>query len=53
MEAAHAVPVLVVETSDQEATAAWGSIMILVKDPEDQAALAEKEARERVSGVEA
>jgi hypothetical protein len=45
--------VLAADTSTQEAAAAWGSTVIHVKDAEDQAGLMEREARERVSRVEA
>jgi hypothetical protein len=53
VEASRAVVVLAAETSAQEAAAAWGSAVILVKDVEDRAALVEREARERVLGGEA
>jgi hypothetical protein len=52
MEATHATVVLAVETSAQEAAVARDSAVILIKDVGDRAALAEKEARERVSRVE-
>jgi hypothetical protein len=44
--------VCVVETSTQEAATALDSATILVKDTEDRATLAEREAYERVSRVE-
>jgi hypothetical protein len=37
----------------QEAAVAWDSTSICIKDVEDRAALVEREARERVSRVEA
>jgi hypothetical protein len=52
-EAARTTVVLAAETFAQEAATARGSAMILVKDAEDQAALVEREAQERVSWVEA
>jgi hypothetical protein len=48
-EAARTTVVLAAETFAQEAATARGSAMILVKDAEDQAALVEREAQERVS----
>jgi hypothetical protein len=45
--------VLAAKVSAQEAVAAWDSATLHVKDAEDQAGLAEKEALERVSRVEA
>jgi hypothetical protein len=51
-EAARTTVVLAAETFAQEAAMARGSAMILVKDAEDQAALVEREAQERVSWVE-
>jgi DNA topoisomerase IA len=53
VEAPHVMVKLAVETSAQEATAAWDSIMIRVKDAEDRATLAEREVQETVSRVEA
>jgi hypothetical protein len=53
VEATHIMTVLAADTSTQEAAAAWGSTVIHVKDAEDQAGLMEREARERVSRVEA
>jgi hypothetical protein len=50
---AHFTVVLAVETSAQEAAAAWDSAAIHIKDAKDRATLAEREARERVSRVEA
>jgi hypothetical protein len=47
-EAARAVAELAAETSTQEATATWESVTTLVRDTEDRAALAEREAWERV-----
>jgi hypothetical protein len=52
-EAARIMVVLAVETSAQEAATTRDSAMIFVKDVKDWAALAEREARERVSRVEA
>jgi hypothetical protein len=51
-EAARAVAELAAETSTQEATATWESVTTLVRDTEDRAALAEREAWERVLWVE-
>jgi hypothetical protein len=53
VKTARVTAVLTTKTSAQEATVAWDSIAILVKDAEDRATLAEREARERVSRVEA
>jgi hypothetical protein len=53
VKTARITTVLTTKTSAQEATVAWDSIAILVKDAEDRATLAEREARERVSRVEA
>jgi hypothetical protein len=53
VKVAHAAAVLTTETSAQEATVAQGSVAILIKDAEDRATLAKREALERVSGVEA
>jgi hypothetical protein len=44
---------LTVEASTREAIAAWDSIALRVKDVEDQDALVEREALERVSRAEA
>jgi hypothetical protein len=52
VDAAHAVAMLAAETSAQEAVAAWDNATFHVGDAEDQAALAEREALERVSIVE-
>jgi hypothetical protein len=52
MEAASVTVVLVVETSTQEAAAAWDSVALHVDDVEDRATLAGREALERVSRVE-
>jgi hypothetical protein len=53
VKTARVTTVLTTKTSAQEATVAWDSIAILIKDAEDRATLAEREARERVSRVEA
>jgi hypothetical protein len=53
MEAARVTAVLAAETSAQEATVAWDSATFCIKGAEDRAALVEREARERVSRVEA
>jgi hypothetical protein len=53
VKTARITTVLTTKTSAQEATVAWDSIAILIKDAEDRATLAEREARERVSRVEA
>jgi hypothetical protein len=52
MEAAHITVVLAVETSAQEAAAAWDNATLHAKDAKDQGTLAEREALERVSRVE-
>jgi hypothetical protein len=52
-EATRAVVVLVAEISTQEAVATRGNAAIFVKDAEDRATMAEREAQERVSAVEA
>jgi G:T/U-mismatch repair DNA glycosylase len=44
VEAAHIAAVLVVETSAQEAATAWDSAIHHIKDVEDRATLAEREA---------
>jgi hypothetical protein len=44
--------ILTTETSVWEAVAAWDSIALRVKDAEDRATLAEREALERVSRAE-
>jgi hypothetical protein len=49
MEATHVTAVLVVETSAPEAAASSVSAAIHVKDAEDRAALAEREAQEAVT----
>jgi hypothetical protein len=51
--AARVVAVLGAEASALEAVVAWDSTAVRVKDAEDRAPLAEREARERVSRVEA
>jgi hypothetical protein len=53
VEVAHVAVVLAVETSAQEAAITWDSTAAQVKDAGDQAALTEREARERMSRVEA
>jgi hypothetical protein len=53
VEVAHVVVVLAAETSALEATTAWDSIALLVKDVEDRTTLVVWEARERVSRVKA
>jgi hypothetical protein len=52
-EAACVTAVLAAETSAQEVVAVRDSVVLLVNDVEDQATLAEREAQERVSRVEA
>jgi hypothetical protein len=52
VEVAHAVAVFAAEASTQEAATAWESTAALVRDVEAQAALAGREAWERVSRVE-
>jgi hypothetical protein len=52
MEATRIVVVFAIETSAQKAAAAWDSTALHVKDAEDRAVLAEREAWERVSRVE-
>jgi hypothetical protein len=47
-EATRIAVVIAVETSAQEATVAWDSTTLRVKDAKDEAALAEREALERV-----
>jgi hypothetical protein len=44
--------VLFTETSAREAVAAWDGTTLCIKDVEDRAALAEREALERVSQAE-
>jgi hypothetical protein len=51
-EATYVALVLAIETSAQEVAVARDSVIARVKDVEDRATLTEKEARERVSGVE-
>jgi hypothetical protein len=51
-EAAHVMAVLAVETSAREAAATQDSAALRVKDAEDRAVLAEREALERVLRVE-
>jgi hypothetical protein len=53
VEAARVAAVLAMGTSAQEAVVAWDSAAISVRDVEDRATLAEREAQERVSRVEA
>jgi hypothetical protein len=53
MEATCVMVVLAAETSAQEATPAWDSATLRIIDVKDRAALAEMEAWERVSRVEA
>jgi hypothetical protein len=52
VEDARVVAMLVVETSAWEPTTAWDSATLCVKDAEDQATLAEREALERVLRAE-
>jgi hypothetical protein len=52
-EATHAMAVLAAETSTREAAAAWDNVTLCVKDVEDWASLAEREALEWLSRVEA
>jgi hypothetical protein len=49
---AHVAVDRVVETSAQEVAMAWDSTVTLIRDGEDQAALAEREVWERVLKVE-
>jgi hypothetical protein len=49
-EAARIVAMLVVETSAREASAAWDSATLHVRDAVDRAALAEREARKGCRG---
>jgi hypothetical protein len=51
-EATHVAAALAAEASAQEATTVWDSAALRVKDVEDWAALAEREALEKVSRVE-
>jgi hypothetical protein len=51
-EADHATAVLATKTSAHEAIAARDDATLRIKDAEDRAALAEREALERVSRVE-
>jgi hypothetical protein len=53
VEVTHVVVVLAAEASAQEAAAARDSVVVLIKDAEDQATLVEREVWERVSRVEA
>jgi hypothetical protein len=53
VEPAHAATVGTAEASAQEAVAIWDNAVTLIRVAEDWAALAEREARERVSRVEA
>jgi hypothetical protein len=48
VKTARVTTVLTTKTSAQEATVAWDSIAILVKDAEDRATLAERDTWERV-----
>jgi predicted nucleic acid-binding Zn-ribbon protein len=52
-KAAHVTMVCAVEASAQEAVVVWESVVALIRNAEDQAALAEREARERVLRVKA
>jgi hypothetical protein len=52
-EATRATVILATEASAQETVVAWDSTNLRVKDAEDWAALAEREALERVSRVAA
>jgi hypothetical protein len=45
-EASHVVVVLAMKTSAQEATAAWDSTTVDVRDAKDRSTLSEREARE-------
>jgi flagellar basal body-associated protein FliL len=51
-KATRATAPLTTETSTLEDVVTWDSIALRVRDEEDQAALAEREALERVSTVE-
>jgi hypothetical protein len=51
-EAARATAVRAAEASSQETAVAWESVMALVKEVKDQAALPERESWERVSRME-
>jgi hypothetical protein len=53
VKAARIVIVPVVEASTKEVTATWESTAALVRDAENWASMVEREARERVSIVEA
>jgi hypothetical protein len=52
VEPAHAAMVGTAEASAQEAVAIWDNAVTLIRVAEDWAALAEREARERVSRFE-
>jgi hypothetical protein len=52
-EATHVMVVLAMKTSAQEATMAWDSTTVDIRDAEDQSTLSEREAREMGSRVEA
>jgi hypothetical protein len=52
MEATHVVVVLAPKPFALEAAAAWDSVMTLVKDVEDRAALSEREVQEMESSME-
>jgi hypothetical protein len=52
VEAARVAAMLAAETSALEATVAWDSITLHVKDAENQATLVEREALKRASRVE-
>jgi hypothetical protein len=53
VKAAHITAMLAVETSVWEASVAWDSATLRVKDAEDRPTLAEREELERMSRVEA
>jgi hypothetical protein len=53
VEATRVMATLAAETSAREATAAWDGIALRIKDVEDWATLAKREALERVSRAEA
>jgi hypothetical protein len=52
VEDALVMAILATETSAHGATVVWDSVALRIKDAEDWATLAEREARERVSRVE-
>jgi hypothetical protein len=51
-ESTRVTAVLAAESSAQEAAMVWDSVVVCVKDTEDRAALAEREACEKVLRVE-